>query len=124
MRVKAGGGGNKEDDGEEQDSGNGKDAQTKKSKDRSSSGNGGGGGAEAVGRVNNLVGTDVDVITSSLVSRTTLILVTEGKTLTRYLSVFPDRLQLSNSSVSYPNYWCRLFSSTSYSAGQLLSLSG
>ncbi|GAA5992543.1 hypothetical protein JCM5350_008275 [Sporobolomyces pararoseus] len=67
MRVKAGGGGNKED-GEERDIRNGKDAHAKKSKNQSGSdgGGGGGGGAEAVGRVNNLVGTDVDVITSSL----------------------------------------------------------
>ncbi|GAA5830407.1 hypothetical protein JCM3766R1_002706 [Sporobolomyces carnicolor] len=49
MRVKAGGGGSKEDD----------EAKGKQA-------GGGGGGAEAVGRVNNLVGTDVDVITSSL----------------------------------------------------------
>ncbi|GAA5962699.1 hypothetical protein JCM3765_006170 [Sporobolomyces pararoseus] len=63
MRVKAGGGGNKED-GEEGESANGKDTHTKKGTKQGNSG--GGGGAEAVGRVNNLVGTDVDVITSSL----------------------------------------------------------
>jgi hypothetical protein len=63
MRVKAGGGGNKEDDSEESPSdSNGKDSSHQKKTS-------GGGGAEAVGRVNNLVGTDVDVITSSLVSR-------------------------------------------------------
>ncbi|GAA6020697.1 hypothetical protein JCM11491_000519 [Sporobolomyces phaffii] len=56
MRVKAGGGGNKDD---------GADGSSERKDDRKKAG-GGGGGAEAVGRVNNLVGTDVDVITSSL----------------------------------------------------------
>ncbi|GAA5941205.1 uncharacterized protein JCM15063_006399 [Sporobolomyces koalae] len=61
MQVKAGGGGSKSDDHEGQSSnGNGKD----KTDHAKSSGSAGGG--EAVGRVNNLVGTDVDVITSSL----------------------------------------------------------
>ncbi|GAA5966329.1 hypothetical protein JCM21900_003097 [Sporobolomyces salmonicolor] len=68
MRVKAGGGGNKddgEDEGDEtneeqQVNGNGQPSGKKKKE------SGGPGGAEAVGRVNNLVGTDVDVITSTL----------------------------------------------------------
>lgn len=66
MRVKAGGGGTKDDlddDGQAEGSGS-------KGKRKAGGGAGAGGGAEAVGRVNNLVGTDVDVITSSLVSRT------------------------------------------------------
>ncbi|GAA5888678.1 hypothetical protein JCM16303_000890 [Sporobolomyces ruberrimus] len=62
MRVKAGGGGTKDDlddDGQAEGSGS-------KGKRKAGGGAGAGGGAEAVGRVNNLVGTDVDVITSSL----------------------------------------------------------
>lgn len=67
MRVKAGGGGNKEDGEDNGDaSSNGSD-QKSDTKKKGSQGSGAG-GAEAVGRVNNLVGTDVDVITSSLVS--------------------------------------------------------
>ncbi|GAA5896044.1 hypothetical protein JCM5296_006227 [Sporobolomyces johnsonii] len=75
MRVKAGGGGNKEDgedenegdetNGEQQGNGNGQQNGKKGGKEKKKEG-GGAGGAEAVGRVNNLVGTDVDVITSSL----------------------------------------------------------
>ncbi|GAA5833694.1 hypothetical protein JCM11251_003207 [Rhodosporidiobolus azoricus] len=71
LRVKAGGGGDK-GDGDSADGvevqGNGK-ANGKKGKGEDKvKGAGGAGGNEAVGRVNNLVGTDVDTITSSLPS--------------------------------------------------------
>ncbi|GAA6017471.1 hypothetical protein JCM10207_008238 [Rhodosporidiobolus poonsookiae] len=69
LRIKAGGGGDKEDgeeeDGEEGGEANGKANGDGKKKGKKAGG-GGGGGNEAVGRVNNLVGTDVDTITSSL----------------------------------------------------------
>ncbi|KAK4054059.1 hypothetical protein OIO90_003704 [Microbotryomycetes sp. JL221] len=53
LRVKAGGGGSKQDDEGQQDEEEGGGAMSS-------------GGNEAIGRVNNLVGTDIDVITSSL----------------------------------------------------------
>ncbi|GAA5895640.1 hypothetical protein JCM8208_005288 [Rhodotorula glutinis] len=84
LRIKAGGGGRKaegqegegqgEDGGresEEMDSGaNGEAGGKDKGKGKSTGkkGKGGGGGNEAIGRVNNLVGTDIDTITSSLPS--------------------------------------------------------
>ncbi|SCV74803.1 BQ2448_7832 [Microbotryum intermedium] len=71
LRVKAGGGGSKED-GEDADDGGEEDeevtedgASTDSASPPASSGSKSG-GSEAVGRVNNLVGTDIDVITSSL----------------------------------------------------------
>ncbi|GAA6039810.1 hypothetical protein JCM8097_004230 [Rhodosporidiobolus ruineniae] len=64
LRVKAGGGGMKDEkEGEEQKQGDGNGK-----KDEKKGKSGSGGGNEAVGRVNNLVGTDVDTITSSLPS--------------------------------------------------------
>ncbi|GAA5902469.1 hypothetical protein JCM6882_002761 [Rhodosporidiobolus microsporus] len=80
LRVKAGGGGQKGDgdsadggdeaqeNGEANGGANGKKAGSKGGKDEKKKGGGAAGGNEAVGRVNNLVGTDVDTITSSLPS--------------------------------------------------------
>ncbi|GAA5842760.1 hypothetical protein JCM9279_003979 [Rhodotorula babjevae] len=82
LRIKAGGGGRKaegqESEGEGQGgSSEGEDGEANgeasgkgkgKGKSAGKKGKGGGGGNEAIGRVNNLVGTDIDTITSSLPS--------------------------------------------------------
>ncbi|SCZ98055.1 BZ3500_MvSof-1268-A1-R1_Chr3-3g06545 [Microbotryum saponariae] len=71
LRVKAGGGGSKEDgedvdDEDEPDEEVTEDGASTDSAPSPTSSGSKSGGSEAVGRVNNLVGTDIDVITSSL----------------------------------------------------------